>query len=105
MEGEAHVSQECAGFFSSCAAESMVLDTSSSFGSTSSSASLTNLPPLRGGQGGEDSNDGVSKDGKVKLASSDAFPWYFFSLLLLVCTCVLFVVFSIAEVVADIWNG
>ncbi|MED6175720.1 hypothetical protein PIB30_081018 [Stylosanthes scabra] len=74
MERDAHVtSQEfaSAGFCSS-AAESMVLDTTSSFGSTSSSASSTNLPPLRAQPDENNNIDVVLKDSKAKLNSSDS---------------------------------
>ncbi|KAL4317251.1 hypothetical protein HN51_071243 [Arachis hypogaea] len=69
MERDAHVtSQE----FCSSAAESMVLDTTSSFGSTSSSTSSTNLPPLRAQADENNNNDVVLKDSKGKLNSSDS---------------------------------
>ncbi|KAF5737731.1 hypothetical protein HS088_TW13G00620 [Tripterygium wilfordii] len=51
-----------------CGAESLVLETSSSFGSTSSSVSSSNLPPITG-----QSEESVTnlQDNKVKLTSSD----------------------------------
>ena len=57
----------------SSGAESVVLETSSSFGSTSSSASLSNLPPLRAH--GED-NEASLQEIRVKLTPSDTFPRY-----------------------------
>ncbi|KAI4346927.1 hypothetical protein L6164_007790 [Bauhinia variegata] len=68
FDGEAGSGVEAHNFLSS-GPESMVLETSSSFGSTSSSASLSNLPPLRAQ--GED-NEVNSQDAKVKLIPSDA---------------------------------
>lgn len=57
------------GIGSSSMAESMVLETSSSFGSTSSSTSLTNLAPVKSNV--EEGTTGV-QDCKVKFISSDA---------------------------------
>ncbi|KAI4352176.1 hypothetical protein L6164_006453 [Bauhinia variegata] len=70
FDGEAGSGVEAHSFLSS-GPESMVLETSSSFGSTSSSASLSNLPPLR--CQGED-NEVNSQDAKVKLTPADTVP-------------------------------
>lgn len=61
------------GIGSSSMAESMVLETSSSFGSTSSSTSLTNLAPVKSSV--EEGTTGV-QDCKVKFISSDAITRY-----------------------------
>ncbi|BFG25392.1 hypothetical protein CerSpe_116660 [Prunus speciosa] len=54
----------------SVAAESIVLETSSSFGSTSSSASLSNLPSVRARD--EDVMAGTLLDNKVKVATGES---------------------------------
>ncbi|PON77503.1 PB1 domain containing protein [Parasponia andersonii] len=71
FEGEAQ--NECGGDFSGngigSTAESMVLETSSSFGSTSSSASLTNLAAIKSNV--EDGGSGMN-DNNVKLTSPES---------------------------------
>lgn len=58
----------------SVAAESIVLETSSSFGSTSSSASLSSLPSVRARD--EDVMAGTLLENKVKVASGESIARY-----------------------------
>lgn len=75
FEGEGAQSEDLIGngIGSPSMAESMVLETSSSFGSTSSSASLTNLAPIK--SSAEEGTSGV-QDSKAKFTSSDAIARY-----------------------------
>lgn len=70
----ARIVGECNNGFLCSGQESMVLETSSSFGSTSSSSSLTNLAWKC--QGYEDSNEFVVQDGMAKLMQNSSVPRY-----------------------------
>ena len=75
FEGEGAQSEDLIenGIGSTSMAESMVLETSSSFGSTSSSASLTNLALIKSSV--EEGTSGV-QDSKAKFTSSDPIARY-----------------------------
>lgn len=68
--GDAQIDGQSGGF---CGQESMMLETTSSFGSTSSSVSLSNLPPMKACG---DENVNSLQDNKTKLPSAESTARY-----------------------------